>query len=335
MPHVTIFGSLNYDLVVTTERVPKGGETIKCDSFATHCGGKGANQALAVRRLSSPKTVGVRMVGRVGQDAFGQQLKAGLAKAGTDVSQIEEVRGESGVAVILVERSGENRILVNAGANGTYVPEDVNVDFFKVDGKTLTDYLVIQNELPTPVVLRAIEVASDNGIKIVYNPSPMERSIVTPEVISKISYLVVNESELAALVQENVAVTDLDLTDNYALVGRVEEFRAKYDFKGTVVTTFGGHGIVYSTYGSEAAFVQPFKVKQVVDTTGAGDSFLGAFVGALADGRSIAEAVQWGAAAGSLAVGRAGAADSIPMVEEARAVVESIDGMGVQETRLV
>ncbi|KAK9486617.1 Ribokinase-like protein [Lipomyces starkeyi] len=321
MPHVTIFGSLNYDLVVCTNRIPQGGETIHCDSFATHCGGKGANQALAVRKLSSPKTVGVRMVGRVGQDAFGQQLKAGLANAGTDVSLIEEIPRESGVAVILLERSGENRILVHAGANGTYKPEDVNLDWFTVDGQGLTDYLVIQNELPIPVVLRAIEVAYDNGIKIVYNPSPMEQSILTPEVISKISYLVVNESELAALTQEDFFGTDL--SDHDALVARVKEVHVKYDFKGTVVTTFGGHGTVYSIYGSEAIFVKPFKAKQVVDTTGAGDSFLGAFVGAVATGKSVPEAVKWGAAAGCLAVGREGAADSIPMLDEAAALVEN------------
>ncbi|KAK9374563.1 Ribokinase-like protein [Lipomyces chichibuensis] len=321
MPHVTIFGSLNYDLVVCTHRIPRAGETIHCDSFATHCGGKGANQALAVRKLSSPKTVGVRMVGRVGQDAFGQQLKTGLANAGTDVSLIEEIPGESGVAVILLELNGENRILVHPGANGTYKPEDVTLDWFKVDGQGLTDYLVIQNELPLPVVLRAIEVAYDNGIKIVYNPSPMEQGILTSEIISKISYLVVNESELVALVQDDFFETDW--SDYDALTGLVKEVHLKYDFKGTVVTTFGGYGTVYSICGSDPVFVKPFMAKKVVDTTGAGDSFLGAFVGALAANKSVPEAIKWGAAAGCLAVEREGAADSIPMLEEATALVEN------------
>ncbi|KAK9248134.1 Ribokinase-like protein [Lipomyces tetrasporus] len=321
MPHVTVFGSLNYDLVVSTPRVPQGGETIHCDSFATHCGGKGANQALAIRRLSPPTSVGVRMVGRVGEDAFGQQLKSGLEKAGTNVSLVETVPGESGVAVILVERSGENRILVSAGANGTYEPKDVKLDLFRVNGQALTDYLVLQNELPLPVVLRAIDVAYDSGIKIVYNPSPMEQSLLTPELISKISYLVVNESELAALIQEDFDISDFSNYD--ALIELVKKVHTKYDFKGTVVTTFGGHGTVYSIYGAESVFVKPFKATQVIDTTGAGDSFLGAFVGAVADGKSVPEAIKWGAAAGCLAVGRQGAADSIPMLYEAQVLVES------------
>lgn len=102
MTHITILGSLNYDMVVYTPRVPAGGETIHSDSFETHHGGKGANQALAVRRLSPRDSIDVAMVGRVGQDGFGRELKAGLGDAGVDVTQVKQVNGESGVAVILV-----------------------------------------------------------------------------------------------------------------------------------------------------------------------------------------------------------------------------------------
>ncbi|KAK9469537.1 Ribokinase-like protein [Lipomyces arxii] len=316
--HITVFGSLNYDLVVSTPRVPNGGETILCDSFATHCGGKGANQALACRRLT-PRNIGVRMVGRVGLDSFGDQLKSGLFSAGVDVAFVERVGPDSGIAVILVERSGQNRILVNAGANGTFTPDDVKLELFEHEGQ-LTSLLVLQNELPLPVVLAAIDLASSHGIKIVYNPSPMDMSIMTPEVISKISYLVVNESELSAMLGQSI--TDEQLTDQDTLIPYLLKFHKTYDFAGTIVVTLGGSGIVYSVYDKTAGFVEPIKALTVVDTTAAGDSFLGAFVGGIVDHKDIESSIKRGAAAGCLAVQKKGAAESIPILADVQKLLQ-------------
>ncbi|KAK9480859.1 Ribokinase-like protein [Lipomyces japonicus] len=320
MPHVTILGSLNYDLVTFTSKVPLGGETILSDSFATHCGGKGANQALAVRRLSSPDTVEVRMVGRVGKDAFGVELKDGLENAGVDVSLVEEIEGKSGVAVIIVERSGENRILVSAGANGTFVPDDITSNLFMTDKGKLTDYLVLQNELPLPVIYRAIELGHAKGVNIVYNPSPMDSSVLTSGIIKKISYLIVNETELSQLI--GVEISNEDIQDHERLIKKIRTLYDKFLFSRTVIVTLGGKGVIAFTNKGESFYIQAFEAEKVVDTTGAGDSFLGAFVGAVADGKNVKVAIERGAAAGAIAVSREGAADSIPFLEETRELLK-------------
>ncbi|KAK7206369.1 Ribokinase-like protein [Myxozyma melibiosi] len=324
MPHITILGSLNYDMVVYTPRMPAPGETMHSDAFETHNGGKGANQALAARRLSPPETVEVAMVGRVGQDGFGSELREGLEKAGVDVSRVEMVQGESGVAVILVERSGENRILVHGGANDTFTPEDITTSLFTAHDNTPTDYLILQNELPLAVVRRAISLASELNIKIVYNPSPMSPEILEwHDLLPSIAYLVVNESELSALIGVDLEVSSAaDITSETITAGVALLYTTR-GFTGTVVVTFGGHGSLFCVSGSKPVFQPPYKPASVVDTTGAGDSFLGAFVGAIASGRSEAEAIRWGAAAGCLAVQKKGAADSIPLLQDAQRLVEA------------
>ncbi|KAK9474576.1 Ribokinase-like protein [Dipodascopsis tothii] len=325
MAHITILGSLNYDLVTTAERVPLGGETVPASGFATHNGGKGANQALASQRLSGAD-VTVRMVGRVGQDEFGKILKGGLEREGVDVSFVETVPGESGVAVIIVEQStGENRILVNAGANGTFSAADVSLDMFRTP-TGLTDVLVLQNELPLAAVFRAIEIAHENGIKIVYNPSPMySAEVAAAGVLSKVDYLVVNETELGSVLADAPALDAEDVFGSAIAIAQQAFAEFQFDGAQTIVVTLGSHGAFYvdaATADVRANVVPSFKPPRVVDTTGAGDSFLGAFVGAVATGVSTQDALRRGAAAGAIAVSRAGAAEGVPFLDEALALVE-------------
>ncbi|KAK9462220.1 Ribokinase-like protein [Lipomyces oligophaga] len=317
--HITVLGSLNYDMVMFTPRIPLGGETIHADMFATHRGGKGSNQALAIRRLSRPE-VQVRMVGRVGTDAFGKELKSGLEAEGIDVSMIVEVDGSSGVAVILVERDGQNRILVSAGANNTVKPTDIDISLLQV-GENLTDFLVLQNELPLDVVAKAIQLASRNKVNVVYNPSPMSFTISSwaKSVLSQVNYLIVNESEA----QQLCGTEYQDLFKEVHLDGLCESLQpaiasihTSFALYGTVVITFGSLGVIYSTFGNPLVHCPAFKASKVVDTTGAGDSFLGGFLGAIADGKLVSEAVKYGSAAGSIAVTREGAADGIPFLPE-------------------
>ncbi|KAK9458110.1 Ribokinase-like protein [Dipodascopsis uninucleata] len=311
--HITVLGSLNYDLVAYTPKVPVGGETTHMNSFSTHCGGKGSNQALATRRLSSASTTDVRMIGRVGSDSFGETLKKNLADSGADVSMIDEVEGESGIAVILVEDSGENRILVNAGANGTLTPDDITPSIFMTNNDRYTDYLIVQNELAIPVVLRAIDIGSELGIKVVYNPSPISSEVLTAEVLSKCSYIIVNESEFALLLGNGKKISE------GAMNNQIAEVYSKYNFEGTLIVTHGKEGSYFYTKDLEAAiYVPSFSAKHVVDTTGAGDSFLGAFVGAIANGSDPYNAIKFASAAGCLAVGKKGAAESIPTLEEVK-----------------
>ncbi|KAK9446651.1 Ribokinase-like protein [Limtongia smithiae] len=326
MPHVTVLGSLNYDLVVTTPVVPRGGETLHASSFATHRGGKGANQALATAR-AAPKSHGVkvRMVGRVGTDQFGAVLKSGLAGDGVDVSRVGVVDGASGVAVIIVEHSGENRILVCAGANDSWTPADITNSLLELDDGILTDVLVLQNELPLAVVHSALALAHSLDVTVAYNPSPIaastsEELAMQREMLRDVVYLLVNESELQLLLGDVPA----EHTTAEAMLSSAMRLQHEMAPKSTVIVTLGGQGVIYALPGTAPVLVPPYKPARVVDTTGAGDSFLGGFVGAVAAGKQIADAVRWGAAAGSIAVTRAGAEESIPFAEEIIRVVSQV-----------
>lgn len=188
-------------------------------------------------------------------------------------------------------------------------------------GSTLTDYLVIQNELPLPVVKRAIKLAHENGVKIAYNPSPMSTQILEWNLFSSIDFLIVNESELSALIGARIevsSVTDIDDT----ILSTISSLHEKLKFTGTAVVTLGANGAVYSTPTSSPRYQSPYIPSSIVDTTGAGDSFLGAFIGATASGKTTEEAIKWASAAGCLAVQKKGAQDSIPFIDEARVLVE-------------
>lgn len=300
---ITIIGSLNYDLVTTAKRIPEGGETVGATSFATFHGGKGANEARAVRRLSPP-TVKVQMVGLIGDDTFGNELRAGLEKEGVDVSRVKYSDKRTGIATILVDAEGENRILVYPGANGDFSADKVSEDLWAG-----SDFVLLQNEIPLESTLQILKQAS-KSVKTVYNPSPI---LDVPNAAYKdVDYLIVNAIE-AGIIANN----DGNSVQTQEDAEKVLDSLLNLGVRTAVVVTLGSHGAVFAAKErSERGFVPAAKVKHVVDTTGAGDTFLAGFISQVHQGKSLKESLQFATKASAIVVSREGAAASMPTLEE-------------------
>jgi len=291
--HVTVVGSLNMDLVARAPRIPHPGETVIGGDFRTIPGGKGANQAVAAARLGAQ----VSMVGRVGRDAFANPLLDNLAAAGVDHTfVIRGPKAATGVALIMVDDGGQNSIVVASGANMRLSPADV-------DGAEIAiadaDALLLQLESPLKTVIRAAEVAHAHGVTVILNPAPA-RSLPGP-LLSLVDVLIPNESETALL-------TGLPVGNQVEAKAAAAALRGLG--VGTVILTLGERGALLAREEGVEHF-PAFEVTPV-DTTAAGDAFVGGFAVALAEGRSWAEAVRWGNAAGGLATTRLGAQPSLP-----------------------
>jgi ribokinase len=305
---VTVVGSLNMDLVIRSPRIPLPGETIIGGEFHTVPGGKGANQAVAAARLGAH----VSMVGRVGRDAFADALLENLAADGIDHTHVaQDGEAATGVALIVVDDAGENSIVVASGANMRLSPADVNAAEATIaDSKTL----LLQLESPLETVARAVEVARAHGIIVILNPAPA-RSLPA-ELLEQIDVLIPNESETALLTGMPVD----DLGEAEAAASRLRELGV-----GTVILTLGDRGALLAREGGAEVF-PAFDVTPV-DTTAAGDAFVGGLAVALAEGRALAEAVRWGNAAGALATTMLGAQTSLPT----REALEKMLAEGVTE----
>jgi ribokinase len=294
---IAVVGSLNMDLVMRMPRAPAGGETLTGHDFATLPGGKGANQAVACARMGAS----VAMVGRVGADANGAALRAGLAVDGIDATELQTVAAiASGVAMIWVEDDGQNRIVLAPGANGSMEIADIERAGSVIDQANM---LIVQLEVPMPVVQAAIARAHRAGVTVLLNPAP---AVALPDAMwPQIDLLVANESEAALL--SGVDVVD---ADSAAQAG--EALRARGPAR--VLVTLGAQGVVVvDAQGSRHAAAHKVRA---VDTTAAGDTFIGALAVALCEGRSLDDAVAWGQAASALCVSRAGAQASIPYRRE-------------------
>ncbi len=292
-PSIVIVGSLNMDLVTRMSRAPIGGETIQGHDFSMLAGGKGANQAVACARMGAS----VAMVGRVGIDANGDALKAGLAADGIDAREVKSLAStHTGVASIWVEDDGQNRIVLAAGANGLVDPASVARANTMID---MASMLIVQLEVPMPAVQAAIERAHRAGVPVLMNPAP---AAALPESMwPRISLLVLNESEASML-------AGVPVTDPQSATAAGEILRAKGPDR--VIVTLGAQGAV--TLDATGARHAPAKVVKVVDTTAAGDTFIGALAVALCEGQSLDDAVALGQAASALCVTRRGAQVSIP-----------------------
>lgn len=318
---ITIIGSLNTDLVTVTPRLPSGGETLTATSFSTGSGGKGANQAVACVRLSRPKPslnstttsdIQVRMIGAVGADEFGPALIQGLQADGIDTAGVKVVDGQTtGVAVIVVEEtSGENRILLNPGANHTLQP----ADFTSLSslGSPLPDLIIMQLEIPLPSVLQILKAAKEAGVDVLLNPAP---AVPLPEeAYPAISHLIVNESEAAILTGRRVE--DVEEPD-YAW-GEVTEELLRRGVKNVIVT-LGAKGAFLASAGQkEGIYVKAEKVEKVVDTTAAGDTFVGAYaVNVVRNGGEVSEEdVKLACRAAGRTVEKKGAQSAIPWANE-------------------
>jgi ribokinase len=293
---VFVAGSINQDFVLSVERRPAPGETVTDARLATHNGGKGANQAAAAALLRAS----VAFLGRVGDDGFGGPLVRSLADKGVDTTLVQEAPDSStGAAFITVTPDGENAITVAPGANRRLTTEDVD-DASESIGEARV--LVAQMEIPPEVVLRAVEVAAASGTRVLINLAP---PFEVPRVLlEKLDPLVINEHEAAFLLGERVEGVDgaLDAVPRLLALG-----------PGSVVVTLGEDGAVFS--GGESAQHLTAPKVEVVDTTGAGDAFVGALAARLAADALLKDAVAYAVRAGAAAVTEAGAQGALPTPE--------------------
>lgn len=285
------------DLVTRASRLPRAGETLIGQTFSTVPGGKGANQAVACARLGAK----VSMIGQVGNDGFGSTLRDGLAADGIDVSGVRQTTAVgTGVAMILVEDIGQNRIVLAAGANGALTSADLDAHAALIEGAAM---LVLQLEVPMPVVQRAIEMAHAAGVPVLLNPGP---AVPLPEAIwTQIDILVPNESEATLL--SGVEVTDAPSAYAAAHVFRQRGVKC-------VLITLGANGVAVVDDAGERHL--PAHVVKAVDTTAAGDTFIGGISAGLVEGMPIDDAVALGQRASALCVTRHGAQPSIPYRRE-------------------
>lgn len=292
MGKIIVLGSINMDVVVTAPRHPELGETIFGDELHFIPGGKGSNQAVAASRLDGD----VQLVGRLGQDAFGDTLEAFLRDESLDLAYLQRTDGEpTGTALITVNRDSENTIVVISGANMANSPDDVEQVALSGD-----EVLVSQFEVPQPTLKALFERGKAAGAQTVLNPAPAGEFV--PGLLDLIDYLIVNETELAFFAGTQ-PTKDID-----AIIAAAQKLRARPD--QTIIVTLGAGGSV-CLHGDNTIRVEGLNV-DAVDTTGAGDCFVGAFAVAIAEGKSVRAALDFANRAAALSVQRLGAATSLP-----------------------
>ncbi|UFQ15070.1 MULTISPECIES: ribokinase [Streptomyces] len=305
-PHIAVLGSANMDLVAYVAEAPRRGETVTGREFRTVPGGKGANQAIAAARAGAT----VSMIGAVGADTFGAQLRSSLEHSGVDTDLLRRVDTPTGTAHIVVDDEGGNAIVVVPGANGTVkglTPGDEAVI-------ASADALLLQLEIPLKGVLTAARAARRHGVRTVLTPAPAQP--LPDELLAATDLLLPNEHEAAAL----TGITNDPPAAARTLLAQVPE----------VVITLGSQGSLYAARGAEPVTVPASRVT-AVDTTGAGDTFAGTLAVALAEGKSVPEALHWASSAAALSVQRPGASASMPCRKEidaqaAEATARTTDG---------
>ncbi|MGK5035308.1 ribokinase [Janthinobacterium sp. LB3P118] len=300
---IVVIGSINMDLVLRVPRMPLPGETLTGGAFRTIPGGKGANQAVACARLSGKVAAGgqqVAMVGCVGDDAFGATLRAALVGDGIIDSHITTLPGvASGIASILVDDNGQNSIVIAGGANDLLSPAHIDAAQGLIEQ---ADIVVLQLETPMATVVHAIKLARSLGKTVVLNPAPA--ASLPDGVLELVDYLIPNEIEAAMLARVSPEGADIKV-----LAAALQKLGSD-----NVIITLGSKGVHAALYGGDTTF--PAEVVQAVDTTAAGDTFIGGFVAGLASGMDEAEAIQQGQRAAAWSVTKPGAQTSIPHLHE-------------------
>jgi ribokinase len=295
---IVVVGSINLDLVASTERIPQVGETVIGRTFTTFFGGKGANQAVAVARLGYP----VSMVGNVGNDVFGAQLRNGLAEAGVNTEYVGTVEGSSGTALIITGANGENSIVVVPGANTQLTPKSIEqaTPVLKQAG-----FILVQLEIPLETVEYLAEYAERHDIPLMLDPAPARELPVS--LLRKVSWLTPNETETRELLKSNF---DEDDEASYAAADQLLSRGVK-----NVVLKLGSRGCVIAQ-GSQAHQNIPAFSVNAVDTTAAGDAFNAGFAVGLISGYSAFESGVFASAVAGLSVTRPGAQPSMPRGDE-------------------
>lgn len=290
---IVVVGSSNTDMVVQSDHLPAPGETVLGGAFSLHPGGKGANQAVAAARLGGEVT----FIARLGQDLFGDQAIEGFRKDGIDVSKIiQDPNAASGVALIMVDAKGENSISVALGANNRLTPADVNV---AEDELADADYVLVQLETPLPVAKHLARRAAEMSYRLVLNPAPARP--LTDELLKRLYLITPNAIEAGLL-------TGVEVTDENS--ARTAAQRLRLRGVPNVVITLGSAGALVVT--DDFSELIPTQTVKVVDTTAAGDTFNGALVVALSEGKDLRSAVIFANRAAAYSVGILGAQASVP-----------------------
>jgi ribokinase len=303
---IVVVGSINLDLVARVNRIPDRGETLTGLDFSTYCGGKGANQAVALARLGAP----ARMIGKLGDDGFAKQLRDGLEHAGVDISCLQYTTGSSGTALITTSAEGDNTIVVSPGANGKLLPEDLELHREHI---THASMVLGQLEIPSETTECLGRLARSAGIPFILDPAPAYP--LSPDLLQNVTWLTPNETEAQLLLQAHFP--GLPPCSPPEAAKHLLELGVK-----NVILKLGARGVYLAGADVESTYVDAFHV-HVVDTTAAGDAFNGAFAFALSENKMAPrDAAHFACAVAALSVTRAGAQTSMPDLAACEAFID-------------
>jgi ribokinase len=316
---IVVVGSINTDLVSVTRRIPSVGETVIGSDFHVHPGGKGANQAVAVARLGYP----VQLIGRLGYDEFGLQLRSHLEISGVNIAGVATSEGTSGVAVIVVSEKGENSIVVTPGANSKVTPQDIDANLESIRNAGI---VLAQLEIPIETVDHLAIVCAREGVPLILDPAPAMD--LPSRIFKNIAWLTPNESE-AAFFAGGAQQAPNGLP--------IDEIATELLGKGSrgVILKMGERGVFLVSQDVPGTLIPAFKLR-AVDTTAAGDAFNGGFATALMLGKSPAESARFACAVAGISVTRRGAQPSMPGMSEVESFLKgSENGAGAQEHHII
>jgi ribokinase len=299
---IVVVGSINMDMVIQVDRLPVAGETVSGDKIKYIPGGKGANQAVAAARLGAR----VAFIGRIGTDHFGDQLQTYLSAEKLDLRGLSKTDTSSGLAVVFVDKNGQNSIVILPGSNAQVTEEYLAAKSDIVMGANV---VVSQYEIPMPTIEKLFSMAKQAGKITVLNPAPAK--ITSPSLFSAVDYLIVNQTELSFLLGVGKELEDID---------EIIEYGKKLRLQGqnTVIVTIGEKGAI-AIDKEEIVSTDSIKVN-VVDTTAAGDCFVGAFATQIDKGASLKKALNFANRAAALSVQKLGASSSLPTLAEVEAM---------------
>ncbi|HLZ20530.1 MAG TPA: ribokinase [Ktedonobacterales bacterium] len=305
-PHIAVVGSINMDIVNRVMAFPRPGETVRAVSTAFHAGGKGANQAVAAAAAGGETT----LIAALGDDPFAPTLRTALQNAGVHVSSVvQKDLTTSGQATITINEAGQNTIVLAPGANERLTPEDVRAHTSAIQNAHV---LLVQNEVPWETTVEAMRLAHAGAVPVICNPAPARQ--LSTDVYALVDTLITNEIEAATLLGQPIPTVETAIVAAHELAARGPR---------RVIITLGEHGaVLYDAHDDSGINVPAFGGMQVVDTTGAGDTFIGFYaVGALS--MPAAAALHVATAAAALAITRPGAQEAVPTADEVSAFLQA------------
>ena len=306
MKKALVIGSLNMDMTVKVEELPKLGETIFGDDFYESCGGKGANQAVAISKLGME----TEMIGMVGKDSQGEKLIQNLNKYGIKSDNIIKSDDLTGRAIITVDKKGDNNIIVIPGSNFKITKEHIQK---KQDVIASSDVVILQNEIPFDTVEFSLLKAKELGKITIFNPAPARQ--LSEKIFKNTDYLILNETEMEEIF--GIGINDK------VYIGRIFHKKKECGIRN-IILTLGDNGSVLFSEDDNIKKYDAYEVK-AVDTTAAGDSFIGAFTMKICETGDADKAIKYATAVSAIVVTRQGAQDSIPTREEIEKFIEEND----------